>query len=151
VRFQIPQFIEVEDKIFGPLTLKQFLYLAGSAGIIVLLWRTLPIFFTVLFGLPVAIFGLMLAFYKINNKPFIFTIEAVVRYFVGPKLFIWRKLPPKPVAAKPGGAAKSPEILTVPRLSESRLKTIAWSLDVHGVQEEKQRDRTTHIKAQMVV
>ena len=134
MRFQIPQFIEVEDKIFGPLTLKQFLYLVGSAGMIVVLWRALPIFLAVLFGLPIAAFGIALAFYKINNKPFIFTIEAAVRYFVGPKLFVWRKLPKKFLAAEPKDGERSPEILTVPRLSESRLKTIAWSLDVHGVQ-----------------
>jgi hypothetical protein len=145
VRFQIPQFIEVEDKIFGPLTLKQFLYLAGSAGIVVVLWRALPLFFAILFGLPVIIFGVMLAFYRINNKPLIFTIEAAVHYLLSPKLFVWRKIPKKPKALKPAGgprvgAERSGEILTVPRLSESRLKTMAWSLDVHSAQETRQRN-----------
>ena len=27
MQYQVPQFIEVEDKIFGPLTFKQFLYI----------------------------------------------------------------------------------------------------------------------------
>ena len=31
--FSVPQFIDVEDKIIGPLTLKQFIYLAGGAGL----------------------------------------------------------------------------------------------------------------------
>ncbi|TSC80302.1 MAG: hypothetical protein G01um101429_152 [Parcubacteria group bacterium Gr01-1014_29] len=31
-QFQVPQFIEVEDKIFGPLTTKQFFYLLGGGG-----------------------------------------------------------------------------------------------------------------------
>jgi len=145
MRFQIPQFIEVEDKIFGPLTLKQFLYLAGSAGLVVVLWRTLPLFLVVLFGLPIAAFGIALAFYKINNKPFIFTIEAAVRYLVGPKLFVWRKLPKKPVAAEALKEERAGEILTVPRLSESRLKTIAWSLDVHGVQGAQEEQRQVRL------
>jgi len=33
MRFEVPQFIDVEDKLFGPLTFTQFVYLAGSGGI----------------------------------------------------------------------------------------------------------------------
>ena len=146
MRFQIPQFIEIEDKIFGPLTLKQFLYVVGSAGMVVVLWRTLPIYLAILFGLPIAVFGIALAFYRINRKPFIFTVEAAVRYYWGPKLYVWRKLPKEPTAKKPRDGRKSADILTVPRLSESRLKTIAWSLDVHGVQEGSPHERIPHPK-----
>jgi len=32
MRFEVPQFIEVEDKIFGPFTWKQFIYLMGGEG-----------------------------------------------------------------------------------------------------------------------
>jgi hypothetical protein len=32
MRYQVPQFIDVEDKVIGPLTIKQFIYLAGGAG-----------------------------------------------------------------------------------------------------------------------
>jgi hypothetical protein len=42
MRFQVPQFIEVEDKIFGPLTVKQFIYLAGGAGLVFILYHFLP-------------------------------------------------------------------------------------------------------------
>ena len=40
--YQVPQFIEVEDKLVGPLTFKQFVYLAGGAGICVILFVFLP-------------------------------------------------------------------------------------------------------------
>src|SRR3990172_12458701 len=43
MQFQVPQFIEIEDKIFGPLTFKQFIYVAGGAGACYLLWRVLPL------------------------------------------------------------------------------------------------------------
>ena len=42
MRFQVPQFIEVEDKIFGPLTLKQFLYTAGGAAVGFIIWSIFP-------------------------------------------------------------------------------------------------------------
>ena len=43
MQFQVPQFIEVEDKIFGPLTFKQFVYVAGGAGLAYLVWRVSPL------------------------------------------------------------------------------------------------------------
>ena len=44
MRFQVPQFIEVEDKIFGPLTFKQFVYVTGGVGLAVILFLFLPRF-----------------------------------------------------------------------------------------------------------
>jgi len=52
MRFQVPQFIEVEDKIFGPLTLKQFIYLAGAGGVVFVLWRVFPIFVAIIIAAP---------------------------------------------------------------------------------------------------
>src|SRR3989304_1999884 len=81
MRFSVPQFIEIEDKIFGPFTFKQFLYLAGGAGLIFLIYNFItPFFFALLFILPVGALSLALAFYKVNDKPFIFVLEAAFRY-----------------------------------------------------------------------
>ena len=38
----MPQFIEIEDKIIGPFTWKQFLYLAGGVGGSVMAWLFIP-------------------------------------------------------------------------------------------------------------
>ncbi len=38
-QFVVPQFIEVEDKIFGPITIRQFLILLGAFVLIFLGWR----------------------------------------------------------------------------------------------------------------
>ena len=129
MQFQVPQFIEVEDKIFGPLTLKQFIYLAGGAGICFTLYTLLPIFIAVILIAPVAGLAGALAFYKINNKPFILVLEAGFKYFFNSKLYIWKKEPKK----KKGAIKKEPDIikqLNVPKLSESKLKELGWSLDV---------------------
>ena len=77
MRFQVPQFIEIEDKIFGPLTLKQFIYLAGGGGISFVIYSIIPYIIVALFFIvPVMIFSVALAFYKINGKPFIFILES---------------------------------------------------------------------------
>jgi len=133
MRFQVPQFIEVEDKIIGPLTLKQFIYLAGGAGISFILWQALPLPLAVLFIAPIAGLSLALAFYKVNERPFIRVLESGFRYVASNKLYLWRKKPSVGKAREGKAAAgkekKTPEIF-VPRLSESKLKDIAWELDV---------------------
>lgn len=128
MRFQVPQFIEVEDKIFGPLTFKQFVYLAGGAGVVVVAFTFLPKFLAILFSFPVAALALALAFYKVNDKPFINVVEAFFNYSLTNKLYIWKKEERTPVAKAP--LAASMEQVQVPRLSESKLKELTWSLDI---------------------
>jgi|SRR3989344_2587206 len=127
MQFQVPQFIEVEDKIFGPLTLKQFIYLAGGVGLSMVLYFLLPIFIAIPLILPVAGLSLALAFYKINSKPFIDMLESAFNYYLGHKLYLWKKLP-KMVTEK--RQMEEAEALITPRLSDSKLKELAWSLDV---------------------
>lgn len=131
MRFQVPQFIEVEDKIFGPLTLKQFIYLLGGAGLSFIIYTFVGnLFVSVIFILPVMGFALALAFYKINNKPFIGVVEAAFNYYIGNKLYIWKKVD-KPIQAKNVvGQATSTSEFYVPKLSDSKLKDLTWSLDI---------------------
>jgi len=128
MRFQVPQFIEIEDKIFGPLTLKQFIYLVAGGALSFILYRFLPFFIAVIFIIPVVIFFLALAFYKVNNKPFIHTVEAAFKYSAAHKLYLWKKKPNAP--SEKSAQKEAPAALYVPRLSDSRLKDLSWSLDV---------------------
>lgn len=127
MRFQVPQFIEVEDKIFGPLTFKQFIYLVGSGGMVVVAFTFLPRFLAVLVAVPVAALGVSLAFYKINNRPFIILLESFFKYFTKERLYIWKKEEKQAVA---GDRGTSDPMVYVPKLSNSKLKDLSWSLDV---------------------
>ena len=140
MRFEVPQFIDVEDKIFGPFTFKQFLYLAGGAGIIYVLWTLLPVFIAILLILPVAALALALTFYKVNGKPFIQVIESYIKFNAQNKLYLWKKNERKKQHSPVVETPVNPE--TAPRLSGSRLKDIAWSLDVLDMKEQKQSDQS---------
>ncbi len=129
MQFQVPQFIEVEDKIVGPLTFRQFVYLAGGGGVIAILYVFLPLFLVILLGIPVAALSAALAFYKINNRPFIETLEAAFYYMMRGRLYLWKKVVPK-AAAKATPETKLEATIVVPKLSESKLKDLAWSLDI---------------------
>lgn len=91
MQFEVPQFIEVEDKIFGPLTWRQFVYLGGGVGAAVVMFFTIPFIFFAIFGVPLALLGFALAFYPVNNRPFSYFLEAFVNYVGRPRRYLWRK------------------------------------------------------------
>ncbi len=128
MNFQVPQFIEVEDKIFGPLTFRQFLYVAGGAGLAFIFYALLPSLFVS--AIPIAIsigLGAALAFIKVNNRPFIYTFESAVKYYLRSKLYIWSKKPnTKTLEMK----QETSQADSLPRLSHSKLSDLSWNLDV---------------------
>jgi len=133
MQFQVPQFIEVEDKIFGPLSFKQFIYLAGGGGLSFFLFKAFPIYISIFIIVPVAGLSIALAFKKINNRPFIDALEAGFRFVLSTKLYIWKKRPQKPIVLTQEEKEEKKDAdrnVFVPRLSESKLKDIAWGLDI---------------------
>lgn len=130
MQFQVPQFIEVEDKIFGPLTFRQFIYLGGALGAAYLMYRVLPLYAAAPFVLALVGFGVALAFLQINGRPFIITLENSFFYLVRSKLYLWsntrKKQPSKEIEKI---AAKASQTY-IPSLSESKLRELSWSLDI---------------------
>ena len=129
MQFQVPQFIEVEDKIFGPLTFKQFIYIAGGAGAAYLIWRTLPPIIAA--PLILAIIGLAaaLAFLQYNGRPFILALEHGFYYLIKTKLYLWSNAQKPQKAIEVRRAAASSQVY-IPKLSDSKLHELAWSLDI---------------------
>jgi hypothetical protein len=134
MEYQVPQFIEVEDKILGPLTLKQFIYLAGGIGLSVVCYLYLPHIAGIPLALASAGLGAALAFYKINDKPLIEIAEAAFNYTLGRKLYLWKREDEVTVANQ----AAVPQQMSVstsavpgqPGLSRGKLRELAWSLDI---------------------
>lgn len=136
MRFQVPQFIDIEDKIFGPFTFKQFVYLAGGAGSAYALYKLLPLFISIFLIIPILVLALALTFLKINGKPFVEVMQSGAGYFFKSKLFIWKQRraeKKKVVEVKP----EEHPLSNVPRLTENRLSDISWSLDVLDMKEKK--------------
>jgi hypothetical protein len=128
MRFQVPQFINVEDKIFGPLTAKQFIYVAGGAGLCYAAYNYLPFYISIFIILIIGGLALALAFYRVNNQPFIFILEAAVKYFFSQKFYVWRKVPKKTMPQK-NQKASEPNDFLVPKMSDSKLREMSWKLD----------------------
>jgi hypothetical protein len=145
MQFQVPQFIEVEDKIFGPLTFKQFIYILGGLGASYIAWRLLPLFFAAPVILAVAGAAASLAFLEYNGRPFIVSVENAFYFLIHPKLYLWNneRRAKKPIKQKELDIKNNAEVY-IPRLSESRLHDLSWSLDINervagGIKEDDER------------
>jgi hypothetical protein len=137
MQYQVPQFIEFEDKIFGPFTLKQFIYIAGGSAVSFLLWKIVPFFLLkVIIVIPIFSFCMALAFYKPDGfRPFIFMVEQAVRFYTGAKLYIWKRKDKKIEQKQEEKKEDDISQLYIPKLSSSKLKDLTWSLDIHDTVE----------------
>jgi hypothetical protein len=135
MQFKVPQFLEIEDKIFGPFTFKEFVYLAGGAGICYILYKTLGLFLGAIPILAVAGLSAALTFYRPNGKPFINMLQAGAKFAIQNKLYIWKrrviKVNTEQTEGKSGVHSKEDTMnQNGVKLSGSRLRDLAWSLDV---------------------
>lgn len=91
--FNVPQFIDVEDKIVGPLTAKQLGWLAVGAVMLMIFWFTLD--FSAFILVAVIVGGLFgsLAFYKPNGQPMIAFVLSLFSFSFKPKMYVWRRTP----------------------------------------------------------
>ncbi len=91
MRFKVPQFIEMEDKIIGPLTLRQFFYLLGGGGVLALLWIFFKLGAFIILALPIVAISVALAFYRPNGRSLIGLVGSFFNYLTKPKLYLWKK------------------------------------------------------------
>lgn len=132
MQFKVPQFIDIEDKLFGPLTFKQFAYLAGGAGIVFVIYKLLPLWIGIFLMIPLGGLSVLLAFYKINNKPFIYYLQAGLNYALNSKLYIWKQRLVKEKDKENNLNIETHTTSQIPTMSESKLRDLSWSLDIEN-------------------
>ena len=90
MKFQVPQFIEEETKLIGPLTLKQFLFVAGGVSMTAVAWIVLNGFlFLIAAFLVLAFFG-SLAFGKVDGQPMLNYLAYMLSYALGSKRAVYK-------------------------------------------------------------
>jgi hypothetical protein len=91
MQYTIPQFVEVEDKVIGPLTTKQFLYLVAGGVFLVIAWSFADVGLFVILVILTAIAVIPFAFVKINGRSFEIFLSAIIKFYTRPKLRLWIK------------------------------------------------------------
>ena len=131
----MPQFIDVEDKIFGPITTRQFLILL-SAGLV--LFIAFKLADTALFIFLAALIGgsaLVLGFVKINGQAFHYFLLNIVQTMRRPSRRIWYKSFTKAElqeSIKSGKVAIIEAVVEVPRVSYNRLRDLSLTVNTGG-------------------
>jgi hypothetical protein len=102
MQYKVPQNIDIEDKVVGPLTIRQFLILLVTAGIILVLNLFLnflgPIFYMIAF--LIGTLGIGLAFFKYGDQNAEIFVISAFKTFTNPRKRVWQKEEPKPSTVK---------------------------------------------------
>lgn len=131
MQFNIPQFIDKEDKIVGPFTAKQLGWMFGGGATLLVLWNLLDFTAFILAAIfVVGIFG-TLAFWRPYSQSCISFLLSVFHFSAKPKFYIWKRLPIKSNigAKKTTKKTNKEERLTKKQLSEKKIVEISKILD----------------------
>lgn len=88
-QFVVPQFIDVEDKIIGPVTTRQFVIILAGCLMVAITYKLFDFALFVAFSVPVLIFIGVIAFLKVNGRPFHFFVLNLIQTLKRPRLRIW--------------------------------------------------------------
>jgi len=92
-QFVVPQFIDVEDKIIGPITTRQFIVMLAGFMLVAISYKIFDFSLFVASGLPVLLITGVFAFLKINGRPFHFFVLNLFQTFKRPRLRVWYNNP----------------------------------------------------------
>ena len=115
-QFVVPQFIDIEDKIIGPITTRQFIILLADAFLVFLSYRFSDFSLFVLLLIVELIVGLMLAFVRVNGRPFHFFLLNLIQT---------------------ASATPAPAVVRHAPPATSRLSELALIVDTGGVYHEE--------------
>jgi hypothetical protein len=132
-QYKVPQNVETEDKILGPLSIKQFIYLIIAVLWAFLMWRLFTWFLplAVLLALPVSGFLVLLAFGSREGVPFEDYVVAFIRFLTLPRKLEWQKDDSKEMVVKDTKLKVAPEV-QAKNVTKGQLKQLAAIIDTRG-------------------
>lgn len=88
-QYTVPQFIEREPKILGPLTVRQFLLMLVAVGLVFASYKLADLaLFAVEAIIIIGVFALF-AFAKVNGRPFHHFVLSILKISRRPKVRVW--------------------------------------------------------------
>ncbi|MFH1426304.1 MAG: PrgI family protein [Candidatus Kerfeldbacteria bacterium] len=146
MQYVVPQFIEVESKIIGPISGRQFIEILVTFGLCYI-WYAMfksPFIFVPLILLSLAVGGI-LSFAKVNGQAMHYFLLNLIQTLRRPRLKIWERQ--KALAYK---AVEIKEVEAVERapVTESRLAEVSLMVDTGGAyQGDQERAPDTAVSA----
>jgi hypothetical protein len=137
MQYPVPQFLEEEDKIIGPLSLKQFAFIFLPGLLILSIFRIagLGIIFFVL-ALPIGLGGIAIAFGMFNGKHVYDLAPVLISFLRSPKIMVFHKIDNDDSLTRIT-PTEAPKALTPADLEEpqSKLRKLSMLLDQKNEEE----------------
>jgi len=108
MQYQVPQFIEAEDKIVGPLSIRQFLYIGVAGALCFALFYMVQTWLAAMLSMILISLGLAFAFVKVNGRPLASTATSAFLFYWKPQRYSWQ-VKKTPSATKPEAVAVARE------------------------------------------
>lgn len=89
MQFKVPQNIDMQDRILGPLTMVQFIYAVIGGGICYAIYSAVKAPYSYFIVAPIALFILAMIFLKINERPFLNFLVSLIEFQAAPKKRFW--------------------------------------------------------------
>lgn len=131
-QFVVPQFIDAEDKILGPITIRQFILIVVGGIIEIVTLRFGDVALFVLVTIIVAPIVLLFGFVKVYGYPFHSFLINVATSLKKPQLRVWNKNMVVEVIKEQEEKKKEEKIPVKNPLINSRLAELSLMVDTHG-------------------
>jgi hypothetical protein len=88
-QFTVPQFIDVESKIIGPITTRQFLIILAAAVVVGISYKLFDFSLFLTIAVVVVIIAAVFAFVKVNGRPFHYFVLNITQTLRRPGVRVW--------------------------------------------------------------
>ena len=147
-QFVVPQFIDVEDKVIGPITVRQFIIMLAGGGLTFIAYKLSDFVLFLIQLVFILLVTFIIAFVKINGRPIHYFLLNIFQTFKRPRVRVWQKFYSKSELrqyTKEKIAVLPPLIRTRNKVRASRLAELSLIVDTGGVyQGEKEPPNTNH-------
>lgn len=132
----VPQFLQIEDAILGPITVRQFLIMLVS-GLLIFIFYRIFYFLTFIFSSVIVIaITVVLAFIRVNGQPFHFFLLNLIETIKRPHLRVWRRQVSvkeiKIESQRPTSKEEAPRF-SRKNITPTRLSELALIVDTGGI------------------
>jgi hypothetical protein len=132
-QYVVPQFITVEDKIIGPVTVRQFVILLVDAMLAFVFYKLFDFTLFLATILPVTAMLLILAFVQVGGRPFHFFLLSVLISIKVSRVRIWQNSAKKLFDIDYSANVKKAEVvMNVKNFDTSRVSELSKTVDTGG-------------------
>lgn len=132
MQFLVPQNIDLEDKIVGPLTLKNFLILIFGGLFIYSFFFILPRGLAILLAVPLGLILVAMTVIRVQDQSFPTFIMHLIYFSLRPKNRTWNNKEPKPYVKLGGKIKKEAPPVYKQSVGQSEIEKLSNLVDTKG-------------------